>query len=635
MKKLTLIASLLFCGLSLNVAAETVFEWDFTNGLEGFTIYDEDGRKPNSNAVQFGFDPEGSSWIWVAQDKNYCAASNSTFQKMGEASDWLITPAIKIGESNVLSFDAATVGYKQGVVKIGDFSVFISTTGNAVEDFTTALAENEMPEKDWQNFGYDLSEYAGQTVYIAIVNVGQTKDALLVDNLFVGNIAMADIVPVYTRMQESLSYGQRITVDMNVGYIENVTSIEATLTCGDFTTTRTISDINLETGSEYSFQFNDALPAPTAGVPQVFEISALLNGKETVKAKGEILSQAYQPVKRVVCEEQTGTWCMWCVRGHVMMEEMEELYPDTYIGIASHINDVMQNYDYSSYLSGIIEIYEGASSKNGAPYGRVNRHSEVCDPQDFKQLYKSYIDRPAYADIALAAEMTADKKIKLTTTTTFALSASNLETRLEYIVLENDINVPGNNNYNQMNAYAGGSRGEMGGYENKPATVPAADMFYDDVVRRVVSDEVGQGIIGSVPTAVTQGEAYTHSIEMDVPTSVMVLDNCEFVVLLLDFATGEVLNAAKCSILNYPEAVEKVADDNARVYAAGGNVRVELNATAQVEVNVYATDGTLVYAAAPRQVNGQATIECPVAMRGVYLVNVVCDGAAHTYKVVL
>lgn len=635
MKKLTLIASLLFCGLSLNVAAETAFEWDFTNGLEGFTIYDEDGRKPNSNAVQFGFDPEGSSWIWVAQDKNYCAASNSTFQKMGEASDWLITPAIKVGESNVLSFDAATVGYKQGVVKIGDFSVFISTTGNAVEDFTTALAENEMPEKDWQNFGYDLSDYAGQTVYIAIVNVGKTKDALLVDNLFVGNIAMADIVPVYTRMQESLSYGQRITVDMNVGYIENVTSIEATLTCGDFTTTRTISDINLETGSEYSFQFNDALPAPTAGVPQAFEISALLNGKETVKAKGEILSQAYQPVKRIVCEEQTGTWCKWCVRGHVMMEEMEELYPDTYIGIASHINDVMQNYDYSSYFSSIAEIYVGSQDKNGAPYGRVNRHSEVCDPQDFKQLYKSYIDRPAYADIALAAEMTADKNIKLTTTTTFALSASNLETRLEYIVLEDDINVPGNNNYNQYNGYAGGSYGEMGGYENKPAIVPAADMFYDDVVRRVVSDEVGQGIIGSVPTAITQGEAYTHSIEMDVPTSVMVLDNCEFVVLLLDFATGEVLNAAKCSTLNYPEAVEKVADDNARVYAAGGSVRVELNATAQVEVNVYATDGTLVYAAAPRQVNGQATIECPVAMRGVYLVNVVCDGAAHTYKVVL
>lgn len=635
MKKLTLIASLLFCGLSLNVAAETAFEWDFTNGLEGFTIYDEDGRKPNSNAVQFGFDPEGSSWIWVAQDKNYCAASNSSFQQMGEASDWLITPAIKVGESNVLSFDAATVGYKQGVVKIGDFSVFISTTGNAVEDFTTALAENEMPEKDWQNFGYDLSDYAGQTVYIAIVNVGKTKDALLVDNLFVGNIAMADITPVYTRMQEVLSYGQRVTVDMKVGYIENVTSIEATLTCGDFTTTRTISDINLETGSEYSFQFNDALPAPTAGVPQAFEISALLNGKETVKAKGEILSQAYQPAKRVVCEEQTGTWCKWCVRGHVMMEEMEELYPDTYIGIASHINDVMQNYDYSSYFSSIAEIYVGSQDKNGAPYGRVNRHSAICDPQDFKQYYQSYIDRPAYADITLAAEMTADKKIKLTTTTTFALSASNLETRLEYIVLEDDINVPGNNNYNQYNGYAGGSYGEMGGYENKPAIVLAADMFYDDVVRRVVSDEVGQGIIGSVPTAITQGEAYTHSIEMDVPTSVMVLDNCKFVVLLLDFATGEVLNAAKCTTLNYPEAVEKVAGDNARVYAAGGNVRVELNATAQVEVNVYATDGTLVYAAAPCQVNGQATIECPVAMRGVYLVNVVCDGAAHTYKVVL
>lgn len=628
MKKLTLIASLLVCSFSMMMVAETVYQCDFANGLDGFTTYDEDGAKPNNDAIQFGFNAEGSSWMLVAKDKNYCAASNSTYQGMKAANDWLVTPAINVTEANVFSFDAATVGYSNGTMKVGQFSVYISTTGNAVEDFTTALAEKEMPTSEWENFGYDLSEYAGKTVYLAIVNEARTKDALIVDNLFVGTISMAEMTAVYTRMQENTSAGQRILVNMTIGYIENITSIDATLTCGDFTTQRTITDIDLEAGTEYSFQFNEALPAPTAGEPQAFEVSAVLNGKETIKTQGEILSQAYQPTKRVVCEEQTGTWCRWCPRGHVYMEQMEELYPDTYIGIASHTGDVMQNYDYNAYLTSILGV-------GSAPIGRVNRVSESIDPSKFPSYYKSYIGTPAYADISIKADYTADGNIKLTSTTTFALSASNLETRLEYVILEDDINVPGNNNYNQANAFAGGSNGDMGGYEKLTNPVLAEYMFYDDVVRRAITDEVGQGIMGSLPTAITKGEAYTHSVETSVPKSILVLDNCEFIVLLLDYATGEILNAARCSTINYPEAVDKVADNNTRVYAVNGHVRVELNTVAQAAVNIYAADGSLVYAATPRQVNGQTTINCPVAARGVYLVNVVCDGVAQTYKVIL
>lgn len=627
MKKLTLIASLLVCSFSMMMVAETVYQCDFANGLEGFTTYDEDGAKPNNDAIQFGFNAEGSSWMLVAKDKNYCAASNSTYQGMKAANDWLVTPAINVAEANVFSFDAATVGYSNGTMKVGLFSVYISTTGNAVEDFTTALAVEEMPTSEWENFGYDLSEYAGKTVYLAIVNEARTKDALIVDNLFVGTISMAEMTAVYTRMQENTSAGQRILVNMTIGYIENITSIDATLTCGDFTTQRTITDIDLEAGTEYSFQFNEALPAPTAGEPQAFEVSVVLNGKETIKTQGEILSQAYQPTKRVVCEEQTGTWCGACPRGHVCMEEMDELYPDTYIGIASHFNDIMQNYDYNAYLNGMI----GKS----APIGRVMRSGEACDPLDFKSLYKYFIGTPAYADLSIKADYTADGKIKLTSTTTFALSASNLETRLEYIIVEDDVNVPDNKNYDQTNYYAGGAQGKMGGYENLPSVVESKDMFYDDVVRRAITDEVGQGIMGSLPTAITKGEAYTHSVETSVPKSILVLDNCEFIVLLLDYTTGEILNAARCSTINYPEAVDKVADNNTRVYAVNGHVRVELNTVAQAAVNIYAADGSLVYAATPRQVNGQTTINCPVAARGVYLVNVVCDGVAQTYKVIL
>lgn len=627
MKKLSFIASLLISTLAFNATAETVFSWDFTQGLEGFTTYDEDGKKPNNDAINFGFSSEGSSWILADYEKNYCAASNSSYSPLSAANDWLVTPAITVATANTFSFDVASVGYKDGQVKVGQFSVYLSTTGNSVADFTTVLAEKVTAEKDWKNVGYDLSDYAGQTVYLAIVNTGKSKDALLVDNIIVGSESLAKIEVMYDRIQENTTQGQKIDVAMTVGYIEDITSLNATLTCGDFTSNFDVDEFRLSPGMEYWFEMGP-LPAPTPGDPQVFEISVLLNKKENIVVDGEILTQAYQPAKRVVFEEQTGTWCKWCPRGHVAMEELEATYPDSYIGIASHINDIMANYNYSQYLSGEL-------GDTGAPMGRVNRISTNIDPSAFMGYYNDYITRPAFADITLNAYWADETTINLTSTTTFALSANNFETRLEYIILEDDINVPGNDTYNQMNAYSGGSNGEMGGYEDMPSVVPAADMFYDDVVRRVITDVVGEGIKGSLPTAITKGEAYTHTVTTDVPASVLKLENCEFIVLLLDYATGEVLNAAKCTTINDDDAVEKVAAEDARVYAIGNAVRVELNTVAQVEVAVYAIDGSLVYAAAPRQVNGQVAIDCPVAAHGVYVVNVVCDGAAKAYKVIL
>ncbi len=631
MKKSALIVSLFLATATLANAAETVFEWDFSNGVEGFTIYDEDGCKPSTTAQKAGFSASGDSWIPVEYMKNPAVASNSTHSPIKRASDWLITPAITLSEGNVISFDAVTVSYT-AASKVSEMDVFLSTTGTAVEDFTVELAKSVAVNGELGSYGYDLSAYAGQTVYIAIVNKGISKDILIVDNIFAGVPPIATIEPVYTKLQEKLNKGQYINVKLTAGFAEAISSLDATLTCGDFTTQRTVTGLEVAPGGVYSFQFNDPLPVPTPGEPQAFDISVLVNGKETVTTSGEVISQAYQPAKRVVCEEQTGTWCGWCVRGHVYMEMMAEDYPDTYIGIASHIGDVMQNYDYANYLS-------TALGTTGAPVGRVQRDeaSLQCDPSQFPSLYKNYIKKPALADIFIDASWADESQnsIILTTTTTFALSAGNYPTRLEYIVLEDDVNKPGNNNYNQANYYAGGAQGAMGGYESKTDPVLAQDMFYDDVVRHVISDEIGLGIKGSVPTAITMGEAYKHTVTLDIPSSVAEINNCEFVVLLLDYETGVILNAAATKIIN-PAAVEKVTNDNTtRAYAYGDGVRVEVNADATVSVNIYSVDGRLVNSAVARKVNGYAAIDCSVNAGGVYLVNVVCDGVATTHKVVL
>ena len=48
------------------------------------------------------------------------------------------------------------------------------------------------------------------------------------------------------------------------------------------------------------------------------------------------------PKHRSVLEEYTGTWCGYCPRGFVGLEEMNRLYPDDFIGVSYHNSDPME-----------------------------------------------------------------------------------------------------------------------------------------------------------------------------------------------------------------------------------------------------------------------------------------------------
>lgn len=631
MKKLTLIVSLLFAGVSMANAAETIYENDFSNGLGDLTTYDVDGGKPSATAQKYGYSTDNGSWLPLDYLKNPVAGSNSTHSPIKRAEDWLVTPALTLTEGNVFSFDAVSYSYTNAS-KVGEMHIKLSTTGNAVEDFTVDLATKVTVNGDAMvSFGYDLSEYAGQTVYLAIVNNGLSKDILIVDNLFVGVPARGEIELEYNRFHEDFNKAQSVTVNFTAGFAEAITTLDATLTCGDFTSQFNLADAGIAAGGKYTFAFPEKLPIPTAGDPQNFEVSVLINGVETVTAQGEVLSQAYQPDKRVFYEYQTGTWCGWCTRGHYYMEYMQETYPESFVGVAVHNGDVMHNYDYVEYLGW------GMS----APMGRVQRDDATvdCDPSDFPRYHSSYMNKPAFADLDIKAYWTDETQtqIELRTTATFALSANNFITRLEYIVIEDDVHKPGDSNYNQYNNYSGGTYGEMGGYEDKSNPILSDDMYYQDVVRQVITgEEMGLGIKNSLPTQLTKGEAYTHHQTLDVPANVFNVENCEFVVLLIDYQTGELLNSAKVKGVNAPDAVKEVTNEaSARAYAYGDGVRVEVCANATVEVNVYSIDGQLVSNAVARKVNGNTAIDCAVNGNGIYLVNVVCDGVSQTYKVVL
>lgn len=628
MKKTTLFAILtLLTGHTMLHAEDVAFSWDFSNGLEGFTLYDVDGREPNSMAVQYGF-KKGIAWQIVDYNKSNAAASNSTHSPIGPAEDWLITPAITVGAGQTLMFDIGPNKYGSNT-KIGNFKVLVSTTGTAMDDFTDVLAEKSSA-RDWATVSYDLSKYAGKTIYVAIINVSLSKDMLVVDNIFVGVPPAAYLNLKYDKLQADANTGQRITGIVKAGAATTITKYKATLTCGDFTTEREIDGLNIEPNATHTFQFNENLPAPTAGEPQKFTVKVLINGEVEITSEGEIATQAYQPTKRIVAEEATGTWCGWCVRGIVSLATLKEKYPDTFIGIAVHSGDPMGLPNYMSALTPYIPA--------GFPAGTVMRQV-ATDPEDFEMYYNQYINTPAWADVSVYAEWTDDthSSIHTMTNTTFATTTGNMEARLILVLIENDVHGT-SVNYNQVNAYSGGAAGAMGGYENMPNPIPAAQMYYQEVAR-AAWDNAADGIANSIPKAVVKDEVYKYYRELSIPSNVFVPTNCEVIALLVNYDKGYIMNASKCEILPANSAVKATKGESfaSRAYRTDEGVRVIIDnhAAATTSVDVFATDGTLVYRSTPRTAAGNTTIDCPVKGRGVFLVRVACGNNVKTHKVVM
>ena len=196
------------------------------------------------------------------------------------------------------------------------------------------------------------------------------------------------------------------------------------------------------------------------------------------------------PQKYVVGEERTGTWCGWCPRGAVALEDMES--EEFFIGIAVHNGDPMT---ITAYDSGI-----NAYIPPSFPGGAVDRVIEG-DPGSFSSMYatrSSHIP-PASIDVSYAV---VGSNIEVTVTANFVGNLTG-DYRLAAVITEDDVTGTASG-YNQANYYSGGGAGAMGGYESLSDPVPAADMHYDHVARALGDNQI-LGTPGSLPASIAAG----------------------------------------------------------------------------------------------------------------------------------
>ena len=226
--------------------------------------------------------------------------------------------------------------------------------------------------------------------------------------------------------------------------------------------------------------------------------------------------------RKVVVEKGTATWCQYCPRSIVGFRTMYEKYPDNFIGIAIHDDDM-----YSpSY------IYLLWSISGGLPKAIMNRKHEI-DPNEtaLENYYQSEINK-ARARILMTAtwEDAEQTKVIVQTTTRFAQDMQG-GFRIAYAVTENGVGP-----YVQTNAYSGAGY-QMGGFENEGSYV---SMLHDHVARSI-SNLVGEP--GSVPENPRGRTDYEYTYTLTIPDNLQNKENIEIIVMLINEMTGEIENA--------------------------------------------------------------------------------------------
>lgn len=620
-------------------AQQTFLQCDFSEGIPAdFTLYDLDGSEPSIDMKNTGF-ATGIPWIAAESDKdgNVAACSTSWYRTPGKSDDWMVTPAITVGSKRAVLRWRAKAGdkdYRDG------YSVYISDRGNAPEDFdkSSPVFTTEAEKAVWTEHEVSLEPYAGKTVYVAFVNDSKDKATLWIDDIVAG-------VPACLEVESGIPRVVGHTGPMTVsGKVNNTSGADI----NGFTVKYRFGD----GGETYAERIEKQVKAGGSASfsilsPVEIRKNETLEYTLWVEADGDgssVEGKVSSYKRRIVAEEVTGTWCGYCVRGIVAMERMKADYGDTFLGIAVHDGttgweDPMSMPEYTDWLFSKFNM-------SGYPHCTVNRMvTYTGDPGNLHTYYSLLKDKENHTGLELAAELDDDTKgIKATTTlyTSRDMEESNL--RLAYVLLENNVHCADkaydengkptrHNGWQQNNYYAGGGKGEMGGYEDMPEIVPGEDMWYQ-CVARYISDGF-DGIEDSLPSEIKEGVGVVHKEHIELPGNIRNYAETELAVLLINGKSQEIVNAEAISLKElFPSGVGTgVAEDGSiAISMTGGIVKAECGGL-MASLSVYAADGGKVRSVSGASQSLEADIE---GIRGVCMVEAVSvDGSRLVRKIML
>lgn len=548
------------------------FATSFDGGMPaGAFCIDRDEQPLHFTMVQAGFD-QGDSWKVFTQEGNSYAASPGRHKvAKGEtavaADDWMVMPAVRIMAADArLAWSATTMAesFDEGC----SYEVRVSTRGPQPDDFDGAPAcvVDEEALGRWTQHTLDLGQYAGQEIWIAFVHTSLNREILAVDDVSIsgspGLYLLSDCTPRY---QHGLAASEvRMTLQATSSVV--ISGFTAFLDLDGQQLSRRYDGLSLTAGSpalDLVFATPEVL---SPGAVVHYSLRVEVDGNTAVEqpaVEGEIRKMLFPTHRRVVAEEGTGMWCGYCPRGIVAMREMHEKYPDDFIGIAVHYDDV---------LGKAVEDYCAALQFPSFPSAYVNRTTLCGDPlpqgsdgrfsvaDGLERHFLSACTEQAPADLALTWTLLPNGQLGLLADAHFAVSAHDTDYRFAAVAVEDGVT---RTSYYQDNYYSGTSV-PLGGFEQEAKRI--VPFTFDEVARAALTPF--EGTPGEIPASIEAARHYATVWQVKAP-AYDDLSRLRVVLMLIDGHTGEVVNALQTSAVS-PAEYEKVLTGCSSPLAAPG-----------------------------------------------------------------
>lgn len=555
----------------------------------GFMFYDGDQLEPSSVPSEWGFTSQ-VPWLLVRESTEatkMALAAHSMFSTPGRADDWAVTPQLFIPDSRCyLKFEAQSyLKSKSDSLKVFAYvndNGFSTLSKSIVDDIkangTIIFKERLTPgqndegfEGDWQTYLVDLSAYAGKNLYLAFVNDNENQSAVMLNSVEV----IHDLQYLTTiKTPESVVKATEAVIEGDLtltGEMLEISELELTLRSGDLKISSiSESDLSMKKGSRFNFSFPQKLPL-NPGVVNRYSIDIIINGSDTASYNFSIKNLEFAPERKVVIEEYSGSNCSNCPLGFLAMENLERSFPGAIIPI------ILRTYTGDPLGSGL-EDYSNFTGLEllGAPSGLINRTTacfpmvsgnntyyfsghgltddEETDPVVWFDVVSELMQTVPDGEVNFTA--TLDKvteTINVEGTTRFALNSSS-NVALFGVLLENGRKSIQANNFYAITDPVLGDWGAGALYGKSRVGISV-----DHVARQAYGASFN-GTSALVPANQVAGTAYPFTITAELPDNIDNEQNLDFVVMMINSDTDQVINAARAKV-SVDSAIDEIFND--------------------------------------------------------------------------
>ena len=604
---------------SVSTDNAVVYEENFNNismALANTMRYEGDHHTPIEDMKAMEFDADNQPWNLsireTLESTDICAGSHSMYSPAAQSDDWMVTPQILIPDAFcTLSFDAQK--YKSN--KNDRLKVVVWPCNENINILSKSIIdrmkeEGKISEYDldcgetedglsgeWTHYAVDLAEYAGKKVYIAFWNNNENQSMVFVDNILV----MRNLKYLMSFSNKEIVVNQK-----DIAISGKLTVNDELLTFNNLTLTLNDSEGNaISTYSQQgefkkndvvNFTFDEKLPLKVGSVNE-YSITVQLDDYTDVK-KNYVQNLTFEPEKRVVLEEMTGTTCPNCPRGILAIENLEKIFGDRFIPISYHC------YTGDPYSNGLLEDYCRTMGLVGAPTAMIQRNGYISSPIGEDELGKSIfsngsdlwqdivsmeMDVPTYIAVNVP-DINIDEQsnsINMTVEIQSALNMKNQYINVFPVALEDGlVNIQMNNLYNSEETIFG--EWGKGGTYSKSVN---AGIVHNDVARTYWGEITGSSI--GFPQTLEAGKTYQQELSLTYPSNISERNNGKIVLMFMEGNEGIFLNAITVPFTSNTSVGNLTADESEKIVLNAQNGNVEARADGMVTLSLYSAGGQL------------------------------------------